>query len=160
MAFKIVQLEDTVIDPASGIEVDAETPGAIATHAGEVCVFCSEGCKDHFESDPEKYVGSYDHTLHLSHIDDVRTQRIPTPEGSSSFELSVAQPGELSAGDEVTYTRRITDEHVQQFAEISGDTNALHPSDSFAQRTGFGRRIVHGALVSGSSARHSQRSPV
>jgi len=137
------------IDPACGVEVDPTDPGAAVTYRGKTYVFCSEGCKEHFEADPEQYVEKADETVQLSQIDDVRTQRIRTADESGRFELSVTEPGELHSGDEVTYRRTITDEHVQTFAEITGDSNALHLSDAFAERTRFGGRIVHGALVSG-----------
>lgn len=137
------------IDPACGVEVDPTDPNATTTYQGKTYVFCSEGCKEHFEADPGEFIDSTDVSVQLSEIDDVRTQRIPATEGTGSFELSVSDPGELTPGDEVTYTRQITDEHVQQFADITGDTNALHLNDTFAEQTRFGGRIVHGALVSG-----------
>jgi acyl dehydratase/YHS domain-containing protein len=137
------------IDPACGVEVDPTRPGATATYEGSTYVFCSEGCKEHFEADPEQYISARDDTVQLSRIDDVQTQRIETAGGTETFELSVSEPGTLSPGDEVIYTREITEEHIQRFAEITGDSNALHLSDAFARRTRFGQRIAHGALVSG-----------
>jgi len=137
------------IDPACGVEVDPTEPGATATYQGNKYVFCSEGCKKHFESNPEQYVETEGKPVQLSTIDDVQTQRIQDADVDETFELSVAEPGELNPGDEVTYTRKITDDHIQQFAEITGDSNALHLSDNFAERTRFGARIAHGALVSG-----------
>jgi acyl dehydratase/YHS domain-containing protein len=137
------------IDPACGIEVDPDDPGATLEYKGDTYVFCSEGCKEHFQSDPEKYLEKYTPEIHLSRIDDVQTQRIERDDDAAGFELSVAKPGTLSAGDEVTYTRTITEDHVQRFADLTGDSNALHLSDAFARWTRFGERIVHGALVSG-----------
>ncbi|MBX0325563.1 YHS domain-containing protein [Halomicroarcula sp. F13] len=137
------------IDPACGVEVDPTNPGATATYQGRTYVFCSEGCKEHFESDPEQYVEVDDQKVQLSQIDDVQTQRIQTADETEQFELSVSEPGKLTPGDEVTYTRKITEDHVQQFAKITGDSNALHLSEAFAERTRFGERIAHGALVSG-----------
>lgn len=137
------------IDPACGVEVDPTTPGATATYQGTTYVFCSEGCKEHFEANPEEYVEGDSPPVVLSRIDNVRTQRIQSPDSTEAFELSVKEPGKLSPGDEVRYIREITDDHVQQFSEITGDSNALHLSDAFADRTRFGERIVHGALVSG-----------
>jgi 3-hydroxybutyryl-CoA dehydratase len=137
------------IDPACGVEVDPTKPGATATYQGNKYVFCSEGCRKHFESNPEQYVETENKPVQLSTIGDVQTQRIQDVDVDETFELSVAEPGELNPGDEVTYTRQITDDHVQQFAEITGDSNALHLSDNFAKRTRFGTRIAHGALVSG-----------
>lgn len=137
------------IDPACGVEVDPTDPGASTTHQGTKYVFCSEGCKEHFEANPDEYVDSTTESIELGQIGDVRTQRLSTNEENGQFELSVSEPGELTPGDEVTYTREITDEHVHKFAGLTGDSNALHLNDTFAERTRFGQRIVHGALVSG-----------
>lgn len=43
-------------------------------------------------------------------------------------------------------TRTITAEDVAAFAQLSGDTNALHLNDQFAARTDFRRRVAHGFL--------------
>lgn len=46
----------------------------------------------------------------------------------------------------------ITAAEVDQFGWLSGDLNPLHMDDAFAERSSFGRRVVHGlftgALVS------------
>jgi NAD(P)-dependent dehydrogenase (short-subunit alcohol dehydrogenase family)/acyl dehydratase len=42
---------------------------------------------------------------------------------------------------------RVTREHLQRFADASGDVNPLHMDDGFARATPYGRRISHGALV-------------
>jgi NAD(P)-dependent dehydrogenase (short-subunit alcohol dehydrogenase family)/acyl dehydratase len=47
----------------------------------------------------------------------------------------------------VTRTLRITHEHLQRFADASGDHNPLHIDESFARATPYGRPICHGALV-------------
>jgi 3-hydroxybutyryl-CoA dehydratase len=57
--------------------------------------------------------------------------------------------GTVSLGDRVRFSKRLTDEEVQVFADASGDTNRLHLDDEFAEGTRFGRRIAHGTLVSG-----------
>ena len=59
------------------------------------------------------------------------------------------EPGELSVGDRITFSKTLTDEDVAAFADISGDTNRLHLEESFAEESRFGDRIVHGTLVSG-----------
>ena len=36
---------------------------------------------------------------------------------------------------------------VLQFAALSGDTNPIHLDDEYAEKTIFGKRIVHGMLL-------------
>ena len=50
---------------------------------------------------------------------------------------------------------RFTDKDVEAFASASGDRNPLHMSDKYATTTPMGTRIVHGALVAWSCARHA-----
>jgi NAD(P)-dependent dehydrogenase (short-subunit alcohol dehydrogenase family)/acyl dehydratase len=45
-------------------------------------------------------------------------------------------------------TLRLTDQHIRQFADASGDRNPLHLDQLFARTTPYGRCISHGALVS------------
>ena len=40
----------------------------------------------------------------------------------------------------------MTDELIRQFAELSGDFNAIHLDEEFAKTTRFGKRIAHGML--------------
>ncbi|AHF99954.1 acyl dehydratase [Halostagnicola larsenii XH-48] len=65
------------------------------------------------------------------------------------FERTVDDPAHISVGDTVTFEKTLTDEDVRAFAHSSGDTNRLHLDDEFAAETRFGKRIVHGTLVSG-----------
>ena len=55
----------------------------------------------------------------------------------------------IDVGDHVRFSKTLSEHDVERFAEISGDTNRLHLDDEFAQGSRFGRRIVHGTLVSG-----------
>jgi acyl dehydratase/CBS domain-containing protein len=55
----------------------------------------------------------------------------------------------ISAGDRVEFTKTISEGDVRTFAAASGDTNRLHLDEAYARQTRFGRRIVHGTLVSG-----------
>jgi acyl dehydratase len=54
----------------------------------------------------------------------------------------------IDEDDEVTIVSRYTEEDVEKFAEVTGDTNRLHLDKSYAQQTMFEERIVHGMLVS------------
>jgi len=42
---------------------------------------------------------------------------------------------------------RVTDEHIEAFARLSGDRNPVHFDDDFARRIGFDGRIAHGAVT-------------
>lgn len=135
------------IDPACGVEIDTEEAHATVDHAGKRYHFCSEGCADVFAADPDRYLT--DPHPHLMTVGGVMTQQLPFRTDSSAFELEIQEPGELRVGDRSRFTKTINDGDVKRFAEASGDTNALHLNDAFAERTRFGRRIVHGTLVSG-----------
>ncbi len=65
------------------------------------------------------------------------------------FERSVDQVEDITVGDSVRFTKRITQDDVDSFAVASGDTNRLHLDEAYAEKTRFGTRIVHGTLVSG-----------
>ena len=53
---------------------------------------------------------------------------------------------ELQVGDTATMSKKVSDEDVRTFAEISGDRNPVHLDDEFAATTFFKKRIAHGAL--------------
>jgi 3-oxoacyl-[acyl-carrier protein] reductase len=52
----------------------------------------------------------------------------------------------LKVGDRAVVRRRFTAELVQAFAQLTGDDNPLHVSETFAKRTSFGRPVAHGML--------------
>ena len=58
-------------------------------------------------------------------------------------------PDSLKLGSTGSITRVLSDEVVQHFAQLSGDTQPLHLNDDYAGQTRFGRRIAHGALLVG-----------
>lgn len=83
---------------------------------------------------------------------DVEPSELPSlafENGDWSFEQDVADVDDLAVGDSVTFTKRISEEDVERFAAVSGDTNRLHLDDEFAEESRFGGRIAHGTLVSG-----------
>ncbi len=42
-------------DPVCKMEVDEKTAAATSTYRGQIYFFCSKGCKEEFDQDPEKY---------------------------------------------------------------------------------------------------------
>jgi 3-hydroxybutyryl-CoA dehydratase len=54
---------------------------------------------------------------------------------------------DLSLGMESSYAKKITNEDVLAFADLSGDVNPVHLSDDFAAGTIFKKRIAHGFLT-------------
>ncbi len=55
---------------------------------------------------------------------------------------------QLQLGQKEFFEQTYTESDVLSFAEISGDNNPVHMSESAAQKTVFKHRVVHGALVS------------
>jgi 3-hydroxybutyryl-CoA dehydratase len=55
----------------------------------------------------------------------------------------------LRPGDKASRTQTISDEMIQSFADLTGDTNPVHLDDAYAARTRFGRRIAHGMIAAG-----------
>lgn len=43
------------IDPVCGMEVDEQASSIQATHGGKTFHFCSQECKERFQSNPEQY---------------------------------------------------------------------------------------------------------
>ena len=55
---------------------------------------------------------------------------------------------ELATGDELPSIERvITQDHINLYAEASGDANPLHIDERRAAESRFGRTIAHGMLV-------------
>lgn len=56
---------------------------------------------------------------------------------------------DIEVGDAASRELTLTEEHVEGFAEITGDRNPLHFDETFAAATPYGRRIVQGGLTTG-----------
>ena len=48
----------TIIDPVCGMSVDPATAAAKTCHNGVEVYFCAQGCKQAFETHPQKYTGA------------------------------------------------------------------------------------------------------
>lgn len=49
-------MQDTHRDPVCGMEVTYETAQARSEYNGQTYYFCSLGCKEDFDREPERYV--------------------------------------------------------------------------------------------------------
>ena len=54
---------------------------------------------------------------------------------------------DLSVGMNATFAKTITEADIVMFAGASGDNNAVHINEEFAQTTQFKGRIAHGMLT-------------
>lgn len=53
---------------------------------------------------------------------------------------------DLAIGQKASLQKTITQKDLDHFIDITGDINPLHVDDEFAEKTFFGRCIVHGML--------------
>ena len=51
-----------VKDVVCGMEIDPNTSAGKSEYKGQTYYFCSPGCKRAFDKEPEKYLGSSEHT--------------------------------------------------------------------------------------------------
>lgn len=54
---------------------------------------------------------------------------------------------ELTIGQKATFTKKINEQLVDDFAKLSGDLNPLHMNEEYAKNTKFGKRVCHGMLL-------------
>jgi acyl dehydratase len=55
----------------------------------------------------------------------------------------------ISIGDQVTFSKTVSESDVYLFAGITGDFSPNHVNEDFMRRTSYGKRIAHGALLVG-----------
>ena len=48
----------TVVDPVCNMKIDTERAAATSEYQGRTYYFCSTGCKQAFDSDPQRYAGA------------------------------------------------------------------------------------------------------
>ncbi len=64
--------------------------------------------------------------------------------------MSAPAASEIAVGDEVTpYSRQVTQEQIQAYADASGDHNPIHLDPEFARSVGLPGTIAHGLLEMG-----------
>jgi len=66
---------------------------------------------------------------------------------------------QVDVGDTVRFSKTLSEEDVETFAEASGDTNRLHLDAEYAAQSRFGERIAHGTLVVGTISAALARLP-
>ena len=54
---------------------------------------------------------------------------------------------ELAVGQQATAMRTVMETDLNDFADVSGDTNPIHLCEDFAAGTRFGQRIAHGMFA-------------
>ena len=59
----------------------------------------------------------------------------------------IATIDDFHVGQQAQLTKTFTDDDIERFVAITGDTNPLHVDDDFAARTPFRRRILQGMLT-------------
>lgn len=55
----------------------------------------------------------------------------------------------VTVGHKAEFSKTVTADDIQKFAEVSGDTNRLHRDPEYAKKTRFGEPIAHGMLSAG-----------
>ena len=76
-----------------------------------------------------------------------------------TFESLGERDDHIELGDVVKLSKELSAADVEAFAEASGDTNRLHLDADYAAGSRFGRRIVHGTLVTGTISAAVARLP-
>ncbi len=66
---------------------------------------------------------------------------------STEFILKSVPFEELKVGMSESYSKTITEEDVNTFAEISGDKNPIHLDEEYAKKTIYKKRIAHGLMT-------------
>ena len=56
---------------------------------------------------------------------------------------------DLTVGQKANRSLTLTAEHVEKYAEMTGDYNPLHFDEAFAAGTKFGKLVVQGGLTTG-----------
>jgi 3-hydroxybutyryl-CoA dehydratase len=63
----------------------------------------------------------------------------------------------VDVGDEVTFSKTVSETDVYLFAGITGDFSPNHVNEAYMKRSAYGQRIAHGALLVGFMSTTSTR---
>ena len=55
----------------------------------------------------------------------------------------------VTVGDEVTFSKTVSESDIYGFAGITGDFSPTHVNDQYMKASSYGQRIAHGALMVG-----------
>jgi len=67
---------------------------------------------------------------------------------SSSINFrSMAKSDSIQKGSEVSFRKTVTEDDINQFAQLSGDFAPNHVDEAFMKKSAYGKRIAHGALL-------------
>lgn len=55
----------------------------------------------------------------------------------------------IAVGDTASFSKAVTEQDINQFAQISGDNNPAHMDEEYAAASPFGERVAHGLLTAG-----------
>ena len=54
----------------------------------------------------------------------------------------------MNVGEKLSKVEKfVTEDHVNRYADVSGDRNPIHVDTEFAATSRFGRKIAHGMMV-------------
>lgn len=64
-------------------------------------------------------------------------------------DLTPVKFDDYKIGDSAKFTKKITEEDVKKFAEVSGDFNPIHMNPEYAKTQLFGKQVAHGVISVG-----------
>lgn len=63
--------------------------------------------------------------------------------------MDLPNPFQISVGESVSFRKTVSEADIYMFAGITGDFSGNHVDEEFMRRSQYGRRIAHGALLTG-----------
>lgn len=63
--------------------------------------------------------------------------------------------GSFRIGRSISFSKKVTENDIMLFAELSGDFSPNHVDEAFMKNSAYGKRIAHGALLVGYMSRAS-----